>query len=218
MRTSAPVFASHTFAVPSALPVTIRDPRGQNDAELTLPLCRESVSALRVLCPIALSFGFRSRRFGDPPHPRGRASEPSKQYRQQPERICSGQSRSSPGPLGRSFERRYPSRRDRLAGQPAFQVVGQGVRAPIKSSIRSRLAKKSASSGQRSGLRSNHSRVGILAVVDGDEELADDFVQSLSPGIAGMRLFGHGVGPFVRIRPATRGRVLCYVMLSLPMS
>ena len=36
---SAPVFASHTFAVLSQLPVTIRDPSGLNDAELTVLVC-----------------------------------------------------------------------------------------------------------------------------------------------------------------------------------
>ena len=35
VRTSAPVVASHTFAVRSSLAVTIRDPSGLNDAELT---------------------------------------------------------------------------------------------------------------------------------------------------------------------------------------
>ncbi len=32
-RTSAPVMASHTFAVPSPLAVTTREPSGLNDAE-----------------------------------------------------------------------------------------------------------------------------------------------------------------------------------------
>ena len=35
VRTSAPLFASHTFAVLSSLPVTIREPSGLNDAEVT---------------------------------------------------------------------------------------------------------------------------------------------------------------------------------------
>ena len=34
VRTSAPVFASQTFAVWSELPVTIRDPSGLNDADI----------------------------------------------------------------------------------------------------------------------------------------------------------------------------------------
>ena len=33
VRTSAPVTASHTFAVPSSLAVTIRDPSGLNDVD-----------------------------------------------------------------------------------------------------------------------------------------------------------------------------------------
>ena len=39
VRTSAPVVASHTFAVPSSLAVTIRDPSGLNDAEVDGDRC-----------------------------------------------------------------------------------------------------------------------------------------------------------------------------------
>ena len=39
VRTSAPVVASHTFAVSSRLAVTIRDPSGLNDAEATASAC-----------------------------------------------------------------------------------------------------------------------------------------------------------------------------------
>ena len=46
VRTSAPLRASQTFAVLSALPVTIREPSGLNDAEMTragVPLEREDL-------------------------------------------------------------------------------------------------------------------------------------------------------------------------------
>ena len=39
VRSSAPVFASHTFAALSSLPVTIRVPLGLNATAVTLPVC-----------------------------------------------------------------------------------------------------------------------------------------------------------------------------------
>ena len=39
VRTSAPLLASHTFAVLSQLPVTTREPSGLNDAEVTQLVC-----------------------------------------------------------------------------------------------------------------------------------------------------------------------------------
>ncbi|MFO0951655.1 MAG: hypothetical protein U0835_10995 [Isosphaeraceae bacterium] len=45
MSTPAPLFASHTFAVPSWLAVTTRAPSGLNDAEVTSRVCRFSVSS-----------------------------------------------------------------------------------------------------------------------------------------------------------------------------
>ena len=51
----APLLASHTFAVPSKLPVTIRDPSGLNDAEMTGRLCPLSV---RTSAPLLASQTF----------------------------------------------------------------------------------------------------------------------------------------------------------------
>ena len=58
MRTSAPLFASQTFAVPSLLPVTTRDPSGLNDAEETGPVCPLSV---RTSAPLFASQTFAVR-------------------------------------------------------------------------------------------------------------------------------------------------------------
>ena len=55
VRTSAPVLASHTFAVSSRLAVTIRDPSGLNDAEATAPVCPLRV---RTSAPVVASHTF----------------------------------------------------------------------------------------------------------------------------------------------------------------
>ena len=49
VRTSAPVLASQTFAVPSQLAVTTRAPSGLNEAEVTVRACPLSV---RVSVPV----------------------------------------------------------------------------------------------------------------------------------------------------------------------
>ena len=51
-RISAPDFASHTLAVWSWLAVTIREPSGLKDAELTQPSCPLSV---RISSPVVAS-------------------------------------------------------------------------------------------------------------------------------------------------------------------
>ena len=68
VRTSAPLLASQTFAVLSALPVTIREPSGLNDAELTRPVCPLSV---RTSAPLLASqtFAVWSSLAGDDPRP-----------------------------------------------------------------------------------------------------------------------------------------------------
>ena len=55
VRTSAPVFASQTFAVLSSLAVTTRDPSGLNDAEQTGPVCPLRV---RTSAPVFASHTF----------------------------------------------------------------------------------------------------------------------------------------------------------------
>ena len=55
VRTSAPLFASQTFAVLSQLAVTIREPSGLNDAEVTQPVCPLSV---RTSAPLLASQTF----------------------------------------------------------------------------------------------------------------------------------------------------------------
>ena len=52
VRTSAPVGASQTLAVLSQLAVTIREPSGLNDAEVTPPVCPLSV---RTSAPVRAS-------------------------------------------------------------------------------------------------------------------------------------------------------------------
>ena len=55
VRISAPLLASHTFAVLSQLAVTIREPSGLNDAESTVPVCPLSV---RTSAPLLASHTF----------------------------------------------------------------------------------------------------------------------------------------------------------------
>ena len=70
VRTTAPLLASQTFAVLSSLPVTIREPSGLNDAEVTGPVCPLSV---RTSAPLRASqtFAVLSSLAGDDPRPVG---------------------------------------------------------------------------------------------------------------------------------------------------